>query len=92
MADPADEDVVLAGGSGGERVVAGARVVDDGDARRIGPERPGLLDGDRPLGLDQDRLAVQIGTGTRTQVGLTSIVSSPMILRVSLTIFISSLV
>ena len=34
----------------------------------------------------------EYGTGTRTQVGLTSIVESPMILRVSLTIFISSLV
>src|ERR1700733_8402920 len=33
-----------------------------------------------------------IGTGTRTQVGLTSMVASPMILRVSFTIFISSLV
>ena len=33
-----------------------------------------------------------MATGTRTQVGLTSIVASPMILRVSFTIFISSLV
>ena len=92
LADAADEDVVLAGGGGGQGIGQGQGSSTTVTPGALGPERAGLLGRDRPLGLDQDRLAVRYGTGTRTQVGQTSIVASPMILRVSLTIFISSLV
>ncbi len=93
LADPADEDVVLAGGGGGQGIGPGERIVDDRHARGTRPRSRGLAAGEigRSVSTRIDSLC-EIGTGTRTQVGLTSMVGSPMILRVSLTIFISSLV
>ncbi len=93
LADSADEDVVLAGGRGGQGILASSR-----DRRRR--SRPATRDqisracsGEtgRSVSIRIDSLC-ESGTGTRTQVGLTSIEASPMILRVSFTIFISSLV
>ena len=60
LADPADEDVVAAGGGGGQGITSSAGVVEDDQAGGVRPEVAGLLGGDRPLGLDQDRLAVAV--------------------------------
>ena len=93
LADAADEDVVLAGGGGGQGIALGRadRRRPSRPARRPRARVPRSAEIGRSVSTRIDSLC-EIGTGTRTQVGLTSMVASPMILRVSLTIFISSLV
>ncbi len=90
--DAADEHVVLAGGGGGQRIAASggsSTTVTPGDRDQISRACSGEIG--RSVSIRIDSLC-ESGTGTRTHVGLTSIEESPMILRVSLTIFISSLV
>ena len=91
-ADAADENVVLAGGRGGQRIAAAApgrqATVTPGDRDQISRACSGEIGLSVSIMIDS---LCENGTGTRTQVGLTSIEGSPMIFRVSFTIFISSL-
>jgi hypothetical protein len=90
FADAADEHVVLPSPWSGIGYCFRRQIVDERDPRRRREQLPGLLDRDLPLGLHQDALAVAVGDGHADAGRADLDRSSPKILCVSQTIFISS--
>ena len=92
LANPADEDLVAVRGGGGQGIGAFAgssTTTRPGAFAQTARAASGVIG--RSVSIRIDSLWLY-RTGTRTHVGQTSIESSPMILRVSFTIFISSFV
>ena len=91
FADAADEDGVVAVAVARLGVLAVRQVVDDFDAGEVGEQLAGFFDRNLALGFDEDAFAVAIRNRHANAGGADAgSVSSPRILCVSYTIFISS--
>jgi len=91
-ADAADERVVASRALGRQRIRPVGRVVEDAQPGNAENRRRASSGETGSLRSTMMHSLWQLATGIRTQVALIRIESSPRILRVSYTIFISSLV